>query len=266
MGGGSEQESASTPPRTTFLNPAGAVVQNLFGVGVRPQSGGFTIAAGPNDRGSGLRSTAPGSKADPSADELSTTPEGGFATRGFGPESFSSVGDLAFQTNPAAGLGAAGLLGSAEGFLSGQDLLQSHTLPALRSFLDTGNPTDVDAIVQRSVADIAETLVPSVGLFSTDLADQATRTAAELRVGASEEAKRRQMEAIPLSSLIASASTQLPTQFGGEALELGRGLIEEGTLGGVQASLLERFLGAQPTGAIPRGNVSDSTGKSTNVF
>lgn len=254
MGAGGSSESK--PSDAIFLNPAGAVLQNLFGTGVvADPEGGYRITSTP---GSGKAGTG---QSDIPVGEI---PQGGYAPRVFGPESFANVGEF-IQTPPFTA-GAIPPLAqlATQGAALGLDTLNNFATPALRELLSTGSPVDVDPLVHQAVSDVAEQLAPITGLFSTDLANAATRTSAQLRVGAQEAARQRQVDVLPLSTLLATTQTNLPISAGLDLLGLGEQFTEYATPGGRQRQGLIDIAGIQPTSAVPRGNAS--SGKTTSVL
>jgi hypothetical protein len=255
MGGGGTSEQKSQPPITQFLNPAGAVVAGLFDVPVAVGEGGFQL-------GETAYSRTPSGKFVQTPGGISL---GDIVQGGFGPEAFGNIPELLnlapFTAGAVPALGGLGIQSAIQGSQTLQDLLGPTA-----DLAATGAPVNVDALVQRAVSDVAEQFAPITGLFSTDLLNQATRTASELRVGAEEAAANRRLQAIPLASLLATTGSELPVGAALDLLGLGEAFTETATPAGRQATLLERLAGLQPTSAVPRGNVSAGESKTTQVL
>lgn len=215
-GGGSSSsdarsQSSTRPP--VSINPAQGVLANLFGVGTTINRGGIQLTGGaPN-----------------------------FANQVFGPESFSALGDFTTE----------GLLGD-----TGQEIINQSIEPGLgligagqdtlRGLLETGLTVDVDPLVDQGIADVNERIAPLTGLFSTDIAREGARTSAQLRVGAEENARQRQLGAVPLTTSLAGA----PTDFLSGLLGVSEQQLLQGTEAGRALTLLQSMAGVTPTSAI----------------
>ncbi|MCP4113840.1 MAG: hypothetical protein GY737_00265 [Desulfobacteraceae bacterium] len=228
MGGSDGGSSESKPPDPSFLNPIGGVIGGLFGLKTKVKDGGLQFTG-----------SAPN-----------------FASRQFGKESFADVDDFLRQLNqfaPEATAFGESVIGGLGETLSTFD---NDVFPALQSAL-SGTPVDTSAAVSSAFTDVKEQLTPGTGLFSSDLAAAGQRQAAQLKIGAEEAARQRQLDAIPLAGLVGQARTQLPIQAGQGLLGLGEDINLTGTAAGRQVAGLQLFAGLQPTGAIPRGNISE---------
>ncbi len=125
---------------------------------------------------------------------------------------------------------------------------------------------DVDPLVDRAVSDVAERFSGVAGINSSDFLNEAARTSAELGVGAQEAARGRQLEAASLLPGITSARAGLPSAADADLLDFGESINLSTTDAGRQVAGLQLFSGLQPTGAVPRGNVSSGKSKQTSVL
>lgn len=223
----SQSQSRTLPP--VSINPAQGVLANLFGVGTDVRRGGIQLTGeAPN-----------------------------FANQVFGPESFGALGDFVgtdiLGDQPEEILSGAvepglGLIGA------GQD--------TLRGLLETGLPVDVDPLVDQGIADVNERIAPLTGLFSTDIAREGARTSAQLRVGAEEQARGRQLSALPLTGAFAQA----PSDFVASLLGTENQNLLQGTEAGRSLSLLQALAGITPTSAIVGQRASGSGEAQSKMF
>lgn len=285
---GSSQVQESQAPDSTFLNPAAAVLANMFGIGVGVKDGGLqytglTGGGGPFWQGGGSGGGNFLQSNSPLPDELSSflpagmgyRPEVGwkrgidegswseadnyFSKRIFGPDSFADVADLANYEN----LGAEG----ARGVMGGWDDYLSKVSGTLEEGLDTGFRTNMDPIIaemQRIYRDetmpqIAQQYAGQTGSFSTDFLAANSRAGGAMgsQLGAlqaqmDEAASNRRASLLPMAGM--------PAELASLGLQTGSQFELMGTPGGQQATLLQMLAGLQPTAAIPRGNTSRSQG------
>lgn len=228
-GQGSSSEQSSKPPRTTFLNPAAGVLANLFGIPTQQYQGGLSYGGG----------------------QLPFA--GSIFGQGAG---FENIGDYLQTENPYA----AYFMTPEARAITGQGISDfgEYVLPSYQEMVTTGAPTNVEPLVQKAVSDVAETLGPSTGLYSSDLNKEALRQAAQLRVGAEESAAARRNDALAMSSLVLGGPASVAEQL----LGLGEGINLTATEAGRAITLLQLMAGLQPTGAISRGNISSGSSKS----
>lgn len=180
------------------------------------------------------------------------------ANQVFDPTSFENVGDFTTFQNPflgaSLGLGAEAVSGTAQGL----ETLSDFATPALRGLLTDGNPVDTSALVQQSLADTAERFQGITGSFSSDLGAAATRDASQLRVGAEESARQRQLQSLGLAGGLAQAQGQIPANLASNLLNLGEEQFLTGTPGGREFAFLQQLQGLVPTGATSRGTSQKS--------
>lgn len=230
-GQGGSSEGESRPPDTTFLNPVGGLLANLFGIPTSLSEGGIRYGG----RGADFMFAG----ADPSL-----------------MSGLSQVGDFLTMESPySQWLTSPDAL---EDVASGLDLFGEAVVPSFEEMVTTGAPVDVEPLVRRGMTDVAESLSPLTGLYSSDLAGEALRTASELRVGAEEAAMGRRADALAMSPLVMGGGATVADQLLGlgEAMNLGT------TGAGRAVAMLQLLAGLQPTGAVPRGNVSENSAKS----
>ncbi len=254
-GGGGSGSSESQPANASFLNPIGGVLSNLFGVGTKIGQFGGIEQTGPLGTGDGL----------------------GFANRAFGQGSFESIADLLRVDNAGIGTAQAALGQSDNLFSSIDSLIQGQFLPALGEGIDTGFRTDIDPIRQQAIRNFTQTTVPQIqeafaqqtGSFSTDFLNSITGGAADIEtnLGAiqaqlDEAAAGRRTSILGQAPGLAEQAGQVGFNIGGAALNLGEQITLDGTPGGRALTLMQILAGLQPTSAIPRGNISDSSSKS----
>ena len=263
MSGGSSQ-SASQPSDASFLNPAGGVLSNLFGVGTNISKFGGIGQFGP------IGSEVP--RKNQGSDPIS------FANQAFGPGSFESIADL---LNPNQNLGAGNafnaLTNSGELFSQIDQLISGQFLPALSEGLETGFRTDIDPIREQAEREFRRSTVPQIqeqfaaqtGSFATDFLGSVTGAAGDIHtnLGAlqsqlDEAASGRRTALLGQGAGLAQQAGQVGLNLAGSSLNLGEQLILDSTQGGRAATVLQMLAGLQPTSAIPRGNISTSASKS----
>jgi len=242
MGSGTSGSSTSQPEPSQTINPIAGVIANLFGINTYiNQRGGIQMTSGEGFGSQQFANSAfgPGSGFENLARLL--TPE---ALNPFG-SNILGMGDLASS-------GA----GDALGFLN----------PTLEGLMNVGDPIDMKPIINQSLTDVAEQF-GSLGAFnSSDFLDAATRTSAQLRVGEAQAARERELGAAPLIGGLSQMLGNIPMQTGLDLMAMG----EQYNLGtstpwGQSSTLMQMMAGLQPTGAVPRGNVSSSRSKSGGV-
>lgn len=243
MGGGGYSESKSKPPQTVYANPIAGVLANLFGIETSIDDGGITYGGG-------------GKGAEPAQ----------FAEQVFGPGSgFEEIGGFFDLLNPYGDITTNLGQQAAEGALDLTQVMSDVSTPALAAMTETGMPTDVDALVQQSMADVAEQYSGVSGVNSSDFTSAAMREAAQLRVGADEAAKGRQLSALGFTPSFASSFGNI-MGTGADLLALGEDINLSSTPTGRATALTQIFAGLQPTGAVSRGNVSKSEAKNASVL
>jgi len=260
MSGGSSQ-SASAPAQSSFLNPAGGVLANLFGIGTEI------------DKLGGITQT--GKLGEGGKDELS------FANQAFGPGSFESIADL-LNPNQNIGTGFAQQTlesNTASGglFENIDQLINNEFMPALQEGLNTGFRTDIDPIrqaeerrfQQESLPQLQEQFALQTGSFGSDFLNSAVQGRADihtelggLQSQLDEAAAGRRAQLTGVAPQLLQGAGQVGMNLAGSGLNLGEQLILDSTAGGRQATILQMLAGLQPTSAIPRGNISSSSSKS----
>lgn len=284
---GTSQVQESRSPDTTFLNPAAAVLANMFGIGVGVREGGLqytglTGGGGPywsgttggnQIGGSGLFGldigdgefnylTTPGFVGKPGVGWEEGLGSGQwsdadqyFSKRIFGPDSFANVADLANYEN----LGAEG----ARGVMEGWDEYLGKVSGTLEEGITTGFRTDMDPITaemqriyrEETMPQIAQQYAGQTGSFSTDFLAANSRAGGAMgsQLGAlqaqmDEAASNRRASLLPMAGM--------PAELASLGLNTGSQFELMATPGGQQATLLQMLAGLQPTAAIPRGNTS----------
>jgi hypothetical protein len=232
-GGMQESSSASRPPPTTFLNPMGGVLANLFGIPTSIHEGGIMYGGG------GFPFAPP------------------TLGRDFGGSFGKNVADYFQMKNPFGDIAQLAGLDIGAGTESFIDTFYEDIMPGYTRLASTGDPVDVGALVQQTTRDVAEELSPRTGFYSSDLAAEALRQGSELQVGAEEAARGRQLTALALGPSVAN----IPSGVINEMLLLGENINLAATAPGRAVTALQLLAGLQPTGAISRGNISDAEGK-----
>lgn len=227
-GQASGSSSSSRPPPTTSLNPVSGVLANLFGIPTSIQEGGIMYGG----RGASFPYASPVFGAGSGFERV-----GDFMNLG---SPFSQY----LQTPEALDLIA-----------SGMGTYENAVLPAFQDLAATGSPVDVGPLVDQSIYEVAESLGPVTGLYSSDITNEALRQAAQLGVSAQEAAKQRQLAALLGAGEVLSG----PASWGQNLLSLGEEMNLATTPSGRAVAMLQLLAGLQPTGAIPRGNISSSS-------
>jgi len=279
MGSGSKSTSSSSskPAGIEFLNPIGAVIANMFGMPVGlSQHGGYRLGA---DKKNMKRLYEGNQKyfGDFGADGYGEAGsgvdqgEGGyFSDQIFGNGSFESIKDILDVENIFGG--------DVAGLGEGSAALANNAMGGIEEMLDkllglgdrVGEAIDVQPIMDRVTAGLAEQYSSSGMFRSSDTEQSMLRAGGELQVGADTDAIGRYMQATlgaaPLIGSLGAAGSEIGTRTASNLLDLGEQFnMSTATKHGRTKTLLELLAGYMPTGAVPLGNYSKAKSKGTQV-
>ncbi len=271
--------------QTTSLSFIPALLGNaFFGSGLGVDQGGFSIQ-GTSDFSSGgnLKRGKASSLISPFTNITQGGGGGGVGGTSQGalnPNALTS--NLTDLTNPNLNLGIGGalesLFGGQLGGQAGNQLLLGNIAPTFAEGLNTGFKPDLQPVIDEASRAFFSDIVPQlgqnnvalqegVGPFSSDLSGQLVNAGGALasQLGALEvenqnRAGDRRGELLGLSSLITDQLFNSSINAGRNQLDLGEQLVQQGTVGGRQATLLS-FLSQLMSGGPIQASSSSNQGK-----